>query len=174
MFKDFNVDGRFSSLKHEISLMNQREKRYSNYTDDYHLCFTKFILTEESLTTCSGSNRDFQQPFLKILKSFLLFKFSMIGLTEISKYLVLNPRRFGAPNGRGPCHMARMPPPSERGCQLLNIGSLQTWPSGNRFLHKILCGTTTYFNSRGTQIERRGNACHRSKAIHYKANKGYL
>jgi len=102
MFKDFNVDGRFSSLKHEISLMNQREKRYSNYTDDYHLCFTKFILTEESLTTCSGSNRDFQQPFLKILKSFLLFKFSMIGLTEISKYLVLNPRRFGAPKCSGP------------------------------------------------------------------------
>src|SRR6218665_575504 len=56
-FKDFYLDGRFSSHKHTISLMNKREICYPNYTDDYHLNFTKFILTVESSTACSGSNR---------------------------------------------------------------------------------------------------------------------
>jgi len=34
----------------------------------------------------------------------------MINLTEIQERLVLNTRQFGAPNARGPCHMARMAP----------------------------------------------------------------
>src|SRR6218665_1015440 len=42
--QDFNVNGRFSSLKHETCLMNQREKFYQNYyTDDYQLNFREFF-----------------------------------------------------------------------------------------------------------------------------------
>jgi|SRR6218665_876693 len=65
--QNFNINGRFLSLKHEIYLMNQREKFYPNHTDDYQLNFREFILVEESSTACSGSNLDFQQLLLKIL-----------------------------------------------------------------------------------------------------------
>ena len=84
--------------------MNQREKCYSNYIDDYQLNFTKFILTMESSTTCSDSNLDFQQPLLKILESqsFLLFDDQDNENLRISRIQ----DDLGASNARGPCDMA--------------------------------------------------------------------
>src|SRR6218665_608627 len=93
--QDFNVDGRFWSLKHEICLMRETSIQI------IILVIINSILENFLMEESSTAYLDFKFRFSATsTKKLILRVFScclMIGLTEIPEYLVLNSRQFWNP-----------------------------------------------------------------------------
>jgi len=86
---------------------SRRQRLWSLFKPQARDLFDKYRISfmEESSTVCLGFKLRFSETSTKDFKS--LSCCLMINLTEIQEHL----ETFGPPNARGPCHMARMPPP---------------------------------------------------------------